>query len=42
MPGVQCEIVELAGRSPLLLVHVPTTPGTADHGTVLLRGHLDK
>lgn len=42
LPGAQCEIVELPDRSPLLLVDLPATPGTADHGTVLLYGHLDK
>jgi len=42
LAGAQYEIVELPGRSPLLLVDVPATPGTADHGTVLLYGHLDK
>jgi acetylornithine deacetylase/succinyl-diaminopimelate desuccinylase-like protein len=42
LPGARCEIVELAGRSPLLLVEVPATPGAAGPGTVLLYGHLDK
>jgi len=41
-PGVQCEIIELDGRSPLLLVEVAATPGAAARGTVLLYGHLDK
>jgi acetylornithine deacetylase/succinyl-diaminopimelate desuccinylase-like protein len=42
LPGLRCEAVALAGRSPLLLVDVPATPGGAGRGTVLLYGHLDK
>ncbi|HEY6502026.1 MAG TPA: M20/M25/M40 family metallo-hydrolase, partial [Streptosporangiaceae bacterium] len=42
LPGATLEVVELAGRSPLLLVDVPATAGAGDHGTVLLYGHLDK
>jgi acetylornithine deacetylase/succinyl-diaminopimelate desuccinylase-like protein len=42
LPGAQLDIVELAGRSPLLLVDVPATPGAVGLGTVLLYGHLDK
>jgi acetylornithine deacetylase/succinyl-diaminopimelate desuccinylase-like protein len=41
LPGAHIEVVQLAGRSPLLLVDVPATPGAGD-GTVLLYGHLDK
>ena len=41
LPGARTEVVQLAGRSPLLLVDVPATPGAGD-GTVLLYGHLDK
>src|SRR6202012_5003281 len=40
--GATSEVVELPGRSPLLLVDVPATTGAADRGTVLLYGHLDK
>ena len=40
--GATSEVVELPGRSPLLLVDVPATAGAADRGTVLLYGHLDK
>jgi acetylornithine deacetylase/succinyl-diaminopimelate desuccinylase-like protein len=36
------EVVELPGRSPLLLVDVPASAGGAGQGTVLLYGHLDK
>src|SRR6202012_642462 len=42
LPGATLEVVELAGRSPLLLVDVPATAGAGDHGPVLLYGHLDK
>ncbi|MFC6079644.1 M20/M25/M40 family metallo-hydrolase [Sphaerisporangium aureirubrum] len=42
LPGARCEIVQLDGRAPLLLVDVPATPGAAASGTVLLYGHLDK
>ncbi|GII52727.1 peptidase M20 [Planotetraspora thailandica] len=42
LPGAKCEIVQLDGRSPLLLVDVPATPGATESGTVLLYGHLDK
>ena len=42
MQGATLEVVELAGRSPLLLVDVPATAGAGDRGTVLLYGHLDK
>src|SRR5450432_677859 len=42
LPGSTSEVVQLDGRSPLLLVDVPATAGAADRGTVLLYGHLDK
>jgi acetylornithine deacetylase/succinyl-diaminopimelate desuccinylase-like protein len=42
LPGAKSEVVQLAGRSPLLLVDVPATAGAEDRGTVLLYGHLDK
>ena len=49
LPGARTEVIELAGRSPLLLVDVPATAGaeggeTGRRGeeTVLLYGHLDK
>jgi acetylornithine deacetylase/succinyl-diaminopimelate desuccinylase-like protein len=41
LPGTQTEIVQLPGRSPLLLL-VAATPGATGRGTVLLYGHLDK
>jgi acetylornithine deacetylase/succinyl-diaminopimelate desuccinylase-like protein len=40
--AARCEVHELAGRSPLLLVDVPASDGAAGQGTVLLYGHLDK
>ncbi len=42
LPGARTEVVQLPGRSPLLLVDVPATAGAAGQGTVLLYGHLDK
>ncbi len=38
LPGATLEVVQVAGRTPLILIEVP---GTAP-GTVLLYGHLDK
>ncbi len=40
LPGVTIEVVQLAGRTPLLLVDVPGTAESTD--TVLMYGHLDK
>jgi acetylornithine deacetylase/succinyl-diaminopimelate desuccinylase-like protein len=40
--AARCEVVELAGRSPVLLIDVPATAGAAARETVLLYGHLDK
>ena len=42
LPDARCDVVQLDGRAPLLLVDVPATPGAAATGTVLLYGHLDK
>jgi acetylornithine deacetylase/succinyl-diaminopimelate desuccinylase-like protein len=42
LQGAQLEIVELPGRSPLLIVDVPATSGATAQGTVVLYGHLDK
>ncbi|WP_028846977.1 MULTISPECIES: M20/M25/M40 family metallo-hydrolase [Thermocrispum] len=38
----QTQVVRLPGRTPVLVLDVPATPGAADRGTVLLYGHLDK
>ena len=40
--AARCEVAELPGRSPVLLVDVAATPQAAHQGTVLLYGHLDK
>src|SRR5690349_14924982 len=42
IPGATLEVVELEGRSPLLVVDIPATSEAADKGTVLMYGHLDK
>jgi acetylornithine deacetylase/succinyl-diaminopimelate desuccinylase-like protein len=42
LPGVRCDVVQLDGRAPLLLVEVPPTANATADGTVLLYGHLDK
>ncbi|MBW4715568.1 M20/M25/M40 family metallo-hydrolase [Saccharothrix obliqua] len=41
LPGVAVEVVELPGRTPVLLVDVPAA-GAESTDTVLLYGHLDK
>jgi acetylornithine deacetylase/succinyl-diaminopimelate desuccinylase-like protein len=40
--GMQLEVVQLPGRTPLLFIEVPATPGVSRTDTVLLYGHLDK
>ncbi|WP_411093685.1 M20/M25/M40 family metallo-hydrolase [Streptomyces sp. 049-1] len=42
IPGLRCDIVQLSGRTPVLVVDVPATAGARTQGTVLLYGHLDK
>lgn len=42
LPGARAEIVQLEGRSPVLLVDLPATSGATEEGTLLLYGHLDK
>lgn len=42
LPGLQLEIVRLAGRTPLLFFEVPAHGGYCGTDTVLLYGHLDK
>ena len=37
LPGAGLEILQLDGRSPLLVVDVPATPGAVAQGTVVLR-----
>ncbi len=43
VPGLDVEVLELPGRTPLLLAEAPAKgPGAADRPPVLLYGHLDK
>ena len=42
IPGISVEVVELEGRTPVILVEVPATGSGSDVDTVLLYGHLDK
>jgi acetylornithine deacetylase/succinyl-diaminopimelate desuccinylase-like protein len=42
VPGAELSVVQLDGKSPVLVVEVPATAGAQDAGTVLLYGHLDK
>ena len=47
LPGASVEVHELPGKSPVIVVDVPATPGASAEGaasddTVLLYGHLDK
>jgi len=40
--GMRAEVVKLEGRTPLLFIEVPATPGCEDKGTVMMYGHYDK
>ena len=42
LAGAQADVVELPGKSPVLVFDVPATPGAEAAGTALLYGHLDK
>ena len=42
IPGLTLEVVELAGRTPVILIEVPAAGSGSDADTVLLYGHLDK
>jgi acetylornithine deacetylase/succinyl-diaminopimelate desuccinylase-like protein len=42
LPGVTLETIRLDGRTPLVVVDIPATPGAEGAGTVVLYGHLDK
>lgn len=42
IPGLTVEVHRLLGRTPLLLMEVPATPGAPADDTVVLYGHLDK
>ncbi len=40
--GLTVEVLELAGRTPLVLCEIPATDPSLDDDTVVLYGHLDK
>lgn len=42
VPGMQVEVVQLEGRTPLLYLEIPAAHGGSDDDCVLLYGHLDK
>ena len=42
IPGASVDVQQLDGRTPLLVVDVPASPGCVTRDTVLLYGHLDK
>ncbi|MBD9367825.1 M20 family metallopeptidase [Xanthomonas sp. XNM01] len=42
IPGMQVEVVELEGRTPLIYVEIPAFGADTGEDTVLLYGHLDK
>jgi acetylornithine deacetylase/succinyl-diaminopimelate desuccinylase-like protein len=42
LPGAKMEVVRLKGRTPVILIEVPSTLPKGNKDTVLLYGHLDK
>jgi acetylornithine deacetylase/succinyl-diaminopimelate desuccinylase-like protein len=42
IPGLQVDLIEPAGRTPLIYCEIPASPGHEDAGLTLLYGHLDK
>lgn len=42
IPGLSVEVIELEGRTPVILMEIPATAGADGADTVLLYGHLDK
>ncbi len=40
--GLTVQVLEIPGRTPVVVCEVPATPGAEAAGTVLLYGHLDK
>ncbi|WP_058834108.1 M20 family metallopeptidase [Luteimonas abyssi] len=42
IPGMQVEVVQLEGRTPLIFIDIPAAHGGRDDDCVLLYGHLDK
>ncbi|WP_129135320.1 M20 family metallopeptidase [Luteimonas sp. YGD11-2] len=42
IPGMQVDVIELEGRTPLIFIEIPAAHGGRDDDCVLLYGHLDK
>ncbi|TWG88212.1 acetylornithine deacetylase/succinyl-diaminopimelate desuccinylase-like protein [Luteimonas sp. J16] len=42
IPGMQVEVVQLEGRTPLIFIEIPAAHGGSNDDCVLLYGHLDK
>ncbi len=42
VPGMQLEVVQLEGRTPLILIDIPGSGDSVGEDCVLLYGHLDK
>ena len=42
IPGMQLDVVQLEGRTPLIFIEIPATGPETGADTVLLYGHLDK
>ncbi|HUG73068.1 MAG TPA: M20 family metallopeptidase [Steroidobacteraceae bacterium] len=42
VPGMQLEVVQLEGRTPLIFIDIPASGGSVGEDCVLLYGHLDK
>ena len=42
IPGMQLDVVQLEGRTPLIFIEIPAAHGGSDDDCVLLYGHLDK
>src|SRR5690348_8203115 len=42
LPGAKLEVVRLKGRTPVILIEVPSTLPKGNKDAVLLYGHLDK
>ena len=42
IPGMQVEVVQLQGRTPLIYIDIPAAHGGSNDDCVLLYGHLDK
>lgn len=42
IPGMTLDVMELPGRTPMIVIEIPPAVGGAADDTVLLYGHLDK